>query len=112
MNIRASFAAGVFAALAGACGKVGFSPLEGQISLLHRALCVALMLGFNSMMLKFMVKSFCLLGAAKATVVNLGFNYLASAAVGLILFSEGVSMNWCLGAATILAGIYIINSDN
>mmetsp|Transcript_425 Transcript_425/g.736 ORF Transcript_425/g.736 Transcript_425/m.736 type:complete len:115 (+) Transcript_425:792-1136(+) len=110
MQILSCVLSGFFAATAGVFGKYAFMPQDG--SLLVRVLAFGVMLALNSLMLKYLMESYKHLGAGKATVVNFTCNYILSAAMGYLFYSEAISTQWLLGATTMLVGVYIITQDS
>ena len=109
MKILSSILSGILAASAGVFGKYAFQ--DSMDLWQYKLLSGVFMLIVNSLMLKFLVQSFQELGAAKATVINLTFNYVFSALFGFIVYSEEISGTWALGATLMFVGVYIINTE-
>ena len=110
MKILSSVLSGILAASAGVFGKYGFQ--ESEDLWYYKIASVAIMLVLNSLMLKFLVDSFKDIGAAKATVINLTFNYVFSAALGALIYSEEISLNWVIGAMLMSIGVGIITTED
>jgi drug/metabolite transporter (DMT)-like permease len=109
MKILSSVLSGILAASAGVFGKFAF---QDSLDLwYYKVASGVIMLLVNSLMLKFLVQSFQELGAAKATVINLTFNYVCSAALGFLVYSEEISLNWIIGACLMFIGVYIIATE-
>lgn len=109
MKILSSVLSGILAASAGVFGKFAFQ--ESMDLWYYKVISGVFMLIVNSLMLKFLVQSFKELGASKATVINLAFNYIFSAMFGFIFYSEAISATWALGASLMFVGVYIITSE-
>ena len=109
MKILSSILSGILASCAGVFGKFAFQ--DSIDSAYSKVISGIFMLVINSLMLKFLVQSFQELGAAKATVINLTFNYIFSAVLGFIVYSEEITNTWIIGALLMFIGVYIINSE-
>jgi drug/metabolite transporter (DMT)-like permease len=109
MRIVSSAISGILAASAGVFGKFGFQESEDQWY--YKVLSVVVMFILNSLMIKFLVQSYQEIGAAKATAINLAFNYFFSALLGYLIYHEEVSSTWMLGASFMLIGVFIIASE-
>ena len=107
--MASSILSGVLAASAGVFGKFAFQD-SGDLWY-YKVLSGIFMLIVNSFMLKFLIQSFKELGASKATVINLSFNYVSSALLGFYFYSEKVSQTWILGAILMFIGVFIISSE-
>ncbi len=67
-----------------------------------------LMLGLNGLMLKYLVKSMRIIGSSMTIIINFVFNHFLSTILGLLVFNEGVSLMWMVGASSILIGVAIL----
>lgn len=106
---------GFFAASAASFSKLGFNfSDDNQLAAypyrwVLQALAIALMLGSNALVLKYYVLAMHEHGASKATVYNFAVNYLASIALGGLVFGEAISLRLLLGVTFILAGTAVIS---
>lgn len=109
MKVLSSILSGILAASAGVFGKYAFQ--DSEDTLYTKAISAVIMLLLNSLMIKFLVQSFKDLGASKATLVNLTFNYIFSALFGFFFFYEKITNEWLIGSSIMLLGVYIITTD-
>ena len=100
---------GSLAAAAGVFGKYGFQNSEDLWY--YKVISLVIMLVLNSLMINFVVKSYQSIGAAKTTVINLAFNYISSAMLAYLIYSESISTNWLVGALFMISGVAVISSD-
>ncbi|CAI5743105.1 unnamed protein product [Peronospora destructor] len=124
--------AGSFASLAGLLGKLAAdgdssalqlfetqcqksSSLFDSCSLLSyfvRVLCLVLMLGANSLMLRCFVKGLHETDSLTATITSAAANFMLSAAGGFLFFQEHLPPRWFLGAFVILVGMAFLTHGN
>eukprot|EP00947_MAST-08B_sp_MAST-8B-sp1_P004752 g4752.t1 len=110
---------GLAGAAAGVCGKIAFSSeaaaglapsghYADSLVLPLRAAAGAAMLCLNGMMLSMFVRSMHSAGTVLTAVANNAANFLFTAALGYVLFSEELGAQWLLGAATMFLGLVVI----
>jgi drug/metabolite transporter (DMT)-like permease len=63
------------------------------------------------MMFKFLFNSFQVNGASQTTLISFLFNNAVNAVGGYLIFSETLSLRWCVSMLLILAGIMLLSKD-
>ncbi|CAM6091123.1 unnamed protein product [Calypogeia fissa] len=72
--------------------------------------CYASVVLCNVVMWSFYVRSLMALTSLQATVVNFASNFLLSGLAGFLLFNEPAHLQWFLGAAFIVLGIWFVSN--
>mmetsp|Transcript_38568 Transcript_38568/g.52275 ORF Transcript_38568/g.52275 Transcript_38568/m.52275 type:complete len:139 (-) Transcript_38568:276-692(-) len=116
---------GLLAAIASTCGKLAFDE-EAELmkwieTILHsildygvyvmlalRLLLFLAMLGCNTIMLSFFLRSLHTCGSLVATVVNFAANFIMSGICGFFIFGERHGKLWWGGSALILFGVALL----
>lgn len=98
-------AAGATAAASAVMAKIA-SPLERRD---YKVACYASVVLCNVIMWSLYVRSLKALTSLQATVVNFASNFLLSGLAGFLLFNEPAHLQWFLGAAFIVLGIWFVS---
>lgn len=123
--MRAACVAGLNAAVAGVAGKVAFDSdavvVRAALGALRlpdawivpaRVVVLGLLLLANAMVFRMLARGMDAATSHGATVVASGTNFLASAALGAVLFGEALTWRWLAGAALMVLGMATVASDS
>lgn len=109
MRLLNSVISGVFAALAGVCGKLAFDQNLDLVP--SRLAALSGLVACNATMLHFFVKALRVDGSVVGTTVNAAANIATSAAAGFVLLGEkdGLTPTWFMGALCALLGVLFLS---
>ena len=78
------------------------------ISWILRAVCFAITLYSNAMMLTHFLKSLELRGSLPVTVVCFAVNFVVTGILGNFILNEELNSVWCIGALFIIVGLFFV----
>ena len=118
--LRVALASGFGAALASVFGKLAFDEtlirlhFEDQPESVHlaiRGLCFVGIFLSNVVMMGLFARCLQRSTSLAATVSNCATNFCFTGVLGVLLFGEHLSATWLLGICSLLAGLFLISTD-
>jgi uncharacterized membrane protein len=115
--VKHAVASGACAAVTGVFAKLTTtfhsSSSSSLLLYIERAIFLLLNVAFNSVMWILFTKALRnSTNSVSPMLINTATNFIATAVFGWLLFDEQLSVQWCIGAALMVAGNYLVSTSS